>query len=343
MLITTQLEEPQLEQPQLEQLQAEQFQSERLRQQYLAAMGVTLWLPRQVLPGAAASPVWRWQAATPAASSAVQAAELTTVSARPVTHNAPLRQLVQGAKAAAGVQPAPAAVAAVSPAAAVPVGVSTPASVSKAKAKAKAVPEHQAPDAGAAVDALVLKSAAGPEVDVHAAVKTVTDSARALPSSAAVPRFRLAMLSYSDCLVVTEMPTSNAQVWTYEHQQLLNAVLAAVGLGGSPQASSGLYEFQWPLDPRARFDQSEAIARHSLEVALADVLQTSHRVLLLMGKSAQAYLLPSAQLGVSGQLIEHQGRSALCCHGLNEVLRLPGLKAELWRQLQPLRKLPLGR
>ncbi|MFT6915032.1 MAG: hypothetical protein ACJAWL_001335 [Motiliproteus sp.] len=313
---------------QSEQFQSEQHQSEQLRQQYLAAMGVTLWLPRQVLPGAAASPAWHWQAAAPESSGSkpAVAADLTTASVRPATHGAPLRQLVQGTSAAAPVQPAQSAEPPVLPAA--------------------AAPEHQAADAvvEAAVDAVVVKPSASPALAVATTATAISTDPAALPSSRskAVPHFRLAMVSYSDCLVITDLPTRNAQVWSAEHQRLLNAIVAAVGLGGSAQLSGGLHEFQWPLDPRARFDQSEAIARHALEVALAGVLQTSHRVLLLMGESTQRYLLPAAQPAASGQLIEHQGRSALCCHGLNEVLRLPGLKAELWRQLQPLRKLPVG-
>lgn len=151
------------------------------------------------------------------------------------------------------------------------------------------------------------------------------------------------MISYSDCLVVTELPISQHLPWSGQHQQLLNAVVRAVGLGGDAQLTNGVREFIWPLDPQARFDQSAPIARHALQVELTAVRQDRHRVLLLMGAQAAEYLLPLEQVITSGQWVESQELPTLCCHGLHEVLRLPGLKAELWRQLQPLRSLADGR
>ncbi|MEH6824125.1 MAG: hypothetical protein V7629_09485 [Motiliproteus sp.] len=300
------------------------IQQEQLRQQYLAAIGVTLWLPRRALPGAAASPTWRCQAARSGAGARLEAA-VTDASAdssapRPVANTAQIRELlprpVEAGSAAALVHPSAVTAPPVSQAAAIAAELQSSATV---ETDARVKP-------GAEVVAQVkqgLESGLGPKV-----------------AASTVPRFRLAMIGYSNCMVVTELPTSQAQAWSGQHQQLLDAILTAVGLGDGSQASANVCEFKWPLDPLARFDQSAPIARHALQVAVAREQQAAHSVLLLMGSSAQQYLLPPEQDVAQGQLIDYQGRSALCCHGLNEVLRLPGLKAELWRQLQPLRKLP---
>ncbi|MEH6469832.1 MAG: hypothetical protein V7752_01165 [Halopseudomonas sp.] len=298
-----------------------EIQQEQLRQQYLAAMGVTPWLPRQVLPGAAPSPVWRWRAAeldastvsgslaTPATSTAAGPA----ASERALPNKAPLRQLLSGQSEAA---PA------------------TEQAVTERVADSSQTSPSPSLATAPVATALVKEAVASTAVPAQG---RDTDT-----SASVIPRFRLAMVSYQHCLVVTELPTSRSQSWSDQHQQLLDAIVVAVGLAGASQASSGISEFQWPLDPLAKFDQSEPIARRALELELTRVRQPEQQALLLMGQAAFRYLLPLDHDQTAGQLIECQQQPALCCYGLNEVLRIPGLKAELWRQLQPLRNLPSG-
>jgi hypothetical protein len=152
-----------------------------------------------------------------------------------------------------------------------------------------------------------------------------------------IPRFKLALVAYPHCMVITELPLRHAQPWSDSHQRLLGEIVAAIGLADRGQHPSNYREFHWPLDPAASFDQSESVARHALEVELDSMRQPEQQALLLMGRSAAQYLLPVDSVPESGVLVEINHLPALCCHGLNEVLRLPGLKAELWRQLQPLR------
>jgi hypothetical protein len=284
-------------------------------------MGVTLWLPRHPLPGAAPSPEWRRQPLEaglpsrlrPSAQSGV-AARIETSHARAEvvgrpdtdpshanptpTDKVPLRQLLQGGASPTAPTSSDTA--------------SKPADLSPLNGSRGAAEEPPA-------TAPVAASPAIPE---------------------AAPQFRLALISYSDCLVITELPTRQNLPWSEQHQRLLNAIVAAVGLGGGSQVVGGVREFIWPMDPQARFDQSAPIARQALQVELASVQQTSHRVLLLMGARSAEYVLPHEQTLALGQWGDCQGLPTLCCHGLNEVLRLPGLKAELWRQLQPLRRMP---
>ncbi|MEH6649293.1 MAG: hypothetical protein V7707_04615 [Motiliproteus sp.] len=320
---------------------------ELLRQQYLAAMGVTSWLPRQPLPSAAPSPQWQWLDPASGGDTATR----TAAQAGRVTPAQGVSGVAQARSALAGLmstQPG-----------------------SQAKPQVEPQSESQAPTAVVPSGTLVAKPAAvdhlptavtvqsppstvGKELDQSKtktnSVATVTAAlTRQLSASPdEVPRFRLALLAYRHCLVVTELPLRHAQPWSDAHQQLLTAIVAAIGLTEPEQGPLNYREFHWPLDPAAVFDQSDVVARHTLEVELAEVRLPEQRALLLMGDSAARYLLPPDQptsdqsaLNQSlqqGVLLGDDQQRVLCCHGLNEVLRLPGLKAELWRQLQPLRQ-----
>ncbi len=145
------------------------------------------------------------------------------------------------------------------------------------------------------------------------------------------------LLGFTDCLVVTELPTNPALFWTEQHQSLLQAILASVGLGQA--GVQGQREVNWPLDPMASFDQSAPIAARALALELKALRQSEQKVTLLMGQAAINYSYPEPDSLETGRLIEREGQHWLACHGLNEVLRLPGLKAELWQQLQSLRAL----
>ncbi|RDE19652.1 hypothetical protein DV711_12275 [Motiliproteus coralliicola] len=145
------------------------------------------------------------------------------------------------------------------------------------------------------------------------------------------------LLGFADCLVVTELPTNPTLFWTEQHQSLLQAILASIGLG--QEGVQGQREVNWPLDPMASFDQSAPIAARALALELKALRQSEQKVTLLMGQAAINYSYPESDSLEFGRMIEREGSHWLACHGLNEVLRLPGLKAELWQQLQSLRTL----
>tara|TARA_R110002167_G_scaffold1878_5_gene9288 strand:- start:12562 stop:13614 length:1053 start_codon:yes stop_codon:yes gene_type:complete len=338
-------------------------QQEQLRQEYLAALGVTLWLPRQALPGAAVSPAWHWHAAKPSGSadaalnpatgtsstpvnrSLVNSASAAQENHRPLPHAMPLRQLLKEPLKQPSSPPAMTGLESAVTDSAAESQFSIAVGTEQQKILAASLDPEVEASTQVTAEASVLETAVSKTVASKAATsKTAAleaaDSGIAgseMPASTRVPKFRLAMLGYSDCLVVTELPNGQSLGWSAEHQLLLDAILNAINLGGQVQSSSGVSEFQWPLDPLARFDQSASIARHALKVTLENALKTEHRVLLLMGRSAHEYLFAPGKKLSLGELMDFQGRSTLCCHGLNEVLRLPKLKAELWRQLQPLR------
>ncbi len=299
---------------------------EQLRQQYLAAMGITPWLPRQVLPGAAPSPQWQWLDARegdPAvAAAAVSGDESGVVSSRP---------------SAVGVEAARAAMAPLRQSLTAQSGNTSSVQESLHK-QPQGSPAEMVTDSAEKGSAEPLPSSRVDKAETAAPLVEQLASSKSVNKDE-IPRFKLALVAYAHCLVITELPLRHAQPWSDQHQQLLSAIVAAIGLAERGQRSSHYREFHWPLDPTAGFDQSESVARHALEVELESMRQPGQQALLLMGQSAARYLLPPAQLPEAGVLTELNSQPVVCCHGLNEVLRLPGLKAELWRQLQPLRRL----
>lgn len=310
---------------------------EQLRQQYLAAMGVTSWLPRQSLPGAAPSPQWRWLDST--SSSGAAASDTKTQPGRSTPTSA-VSGVAQARSALAGLMSARpstpsgpqakqqiSAGAAPSEAGIVQTSIAQP--VTSGLQPSEPTTESKPSPVTNSIDQ-------GKTAPVEAVTASLTRQLSV--STGEIPRFRLALLAYDHCLVVTELPLRHAQPWSETHQQLLTAIVAASGLAQAKQAPTAYREFTWPMDPAAVFDQSEKVARHALEVELAEVRLPEQRALLLMGASAARYLMPSDQSPQQGVLLGDDQRQVLCCHGLNEVLRLPGLKAELWRQLQPLRQ-----
>ena len=305
---------------------------ERLRQQYLAAMGVTSWLPRQTLPGAAPSPKWQWVDAGTAEAESL----LSSASGASPTSTTAVSGVSQARSALAGLMSKPSQSAGAKK--------SSSSSVSVPQASVQTLPDSTSAtqsQASSLADTGLPRPKTEPVSDVatHPAVQATASLTRKLSVRAGeMPRFRLALVAFQHCLVVTELPLRHSQPWSGDHQTLLYAIVAAVGLDGARQGTPNYREFHWPLDPAAAFDQSEAVARHALEVELAEVRSPGQRALLLMGASAAQYLLPLDHSVEPAVLLGNEQQQILCCHGLNEVLRLPGHKAELWRQLQPLRQ-----
>lgn len=315
---------------------SQQQQQEQLRQQYLAAMGVSRWLPRSALPGAAPSPEWQWIAETctpfPEDLTSKQSGVSPTgnadvvVSDKVRTPKAPLRELLS-AQPSVDTEPAQAEPDPVANPAQPSAPISTPApersSQSRLSTKPATDPSREPAPAAAEFQTSTV-------VSQHPGLQQPLN-----PSS--YPRFRLVLVGFDDCLVVTELPTNAMQAWTEQHQQLLQAILSSIGLGKEGVQSQR--EVNWPLDPMASFDQSAPIAMRALALELKASRKSTQKVSLLMGQAAIKYCVAEPDEFEPGKLIEQSEQLWLPCHGLNEVLRVPGLKAELWQQLQPLRRL----
>lgn len=314
-----------------------QAAQEQIRQQYLAAMGITPWLPRRQLPGAAPSPQWSWVELDAESGAGVgakpklanQGNDSTAVNSGAPTASA---AEIQAARAAMAPLRQSLGRKSVAPS---PEVVPSPVQSDTRPPLPASSPQPLEPDRAKAGRVEALSSVADSVLASESVEQLVSATSVAKDE---VPSFKLALVAYPRCLVITELPVRHAQPWSDQHQQLLNAIVAAIGLAEPGQAPLNYQQFDWPLDRSASYDQSESVARHALDVELTQLRQPEQQAMLLMGQSAARYLLPIGQTAEAGVMIQANASPALCCHGLNEVLRLPGLKSELWRQLQPLRR-----
>lgn len=272
-------------------------QQEQLRQQYLAAMGVTAWLPVRALPGAAASPVWHWSSRDEPA-----------VRPRPAVQPQPHTQLPPQQEPSVA-KPARADIRQL---------LADPSLRSEAPPPARPAAEPPAAPA-----------------EPEAAPSVVESPSR---SRAPVPRFRLALIRYSDCLVVDELPLQSLQGFSPAHRALLARILASVGLGGSePRVEA----FAWPLVNAPHVDQGESVARGGLKTVLWRAQQGAVLPLLLLGETAAHYVLDPELPRTPGSWCDSGDAPwSLVSHSLGELLKVPGRKQELWQHLLPLRSRP---
>ncbi|SEG61163.1 uracil-DNA glycosylase family protein [Marinobacterium lutimaris] len=309
--------------------QQQRFQQEQQRHDYLSAIGITSWLPRTELPGAAASADWvagfvhgqddAWGAddidldldQQPAAQSAREAiATLDTA------------------------KPAPASVSATESAPAAPVAPSVTPANQDARAAARASLELELPSDP--------KSASRPKPKAaqQGAQSDEADKVSVTPRSGPrveAPRVKLAFMLAGDLLIVDSLPPAGRQGFGRQHQRLLQGILASLGQN---EAASDAAILSWPVLAGASLNQgpdelAKAVAR-KLEYTLSVKPVTRA---LLFGESAAQWLLGreeelDALRGIRFTL--QAGIACVASHSLSEALQVPEMKADIWRDLQPL-------
>ena len=323
-------------------------QQEQLRQQYLAALGVDCWLPRQALPGAAPSPQWQWQSTLSAQApqpAVAPSGSDTVAEEKPASRpkaGQPLRALLD-AKPAATSEPVVAEASIREPAvsATSDVGLKSASTAAASLEAASMASSTQIESQGLlqakAVADTPEQSAGSEDARGFESIQSTAAPIQQALENAKFPSFRLMLLGFGEYLVVTELPSNSSHGWSEQHRCLLVAVLRAISAKADTLEPDQLSEFSWPLDPMASFDQSEAIARRALAIEVGKFEQPERNTWLLMGQAALRCVSDQVVLE-PGQLHSMNARRVLAVNGLNEVLRIPGLKAELWQQLQPLRQ-----
>lgn len=299
-------------------------QQEALRQQYLQAIGITTWLPTQAMPGAANRVQWRWQSADAAASAetgptvseeqAVTAAashqvgNTATTASRPVSRAQDVLAQMRGETEAS--RPTPA----------------TADAEARQETDARATPAATA-SAGQA------PATAAPVPAAQNDIKAPAQSSASLPP----PRFRLLLAAYADCLVACDMPQQRPQAQSADadrHYHLLAAILQSIGLG---QGEAHFHQFDWPFINSDHIDQGPEVARQGLADVMGRMPAAADVPLLLFGVQAAEYVLP-----VGAQVAEapwqQDARWCLAAPSLHELMGVPGLKRELWQQLQYLQR-----
>ncbi len=302
---------------------------QQLRHQYLDAMGIVSWLPREQLPGALPTPDWVWEFCSLPEDLQPQTAQ-PSPSATGTSTAAPRPQNSQQNQQAA--QQARAALAA-------SLG-------DKTAEKTAPVPKVQKADARVeeVVQQVVDKTAALPEA-APALDKAFDATNIAAPDAAAEAEtdsevqapFKLAFVSFGDCLVVDTLPPQSRQGLSLQHQSLLDKILRSVGLQGG---QGDVFLLPWPMFASKTLDQGATQARkavmHKLNKSLAT--QPVSQVLLFGEAAAQMIIQRSEPLDqLRGILFSLRSDvKVLASASLSEMMTVPGCKKDVWRDLQPL-------
>ena len=166
-------------------------------------------------------------------------------------------------------------------------------------------------------------------------------------SKGPVSQFRLVTLSPTeDCLVIAEMPHTGLNQFTRFHQRLLDDMLRALNLSNrqAPQ-QPGMSEFVWPMGNQGlmgQISQDDNAAADAVCAYLSNQFGLARRkVVLLLGRAAARFVIdpdrPFDQLrGIQTGLHAEQWFAA--SFSLNELMKVPALKSETWKDLSPLRE-----
>lgn len=160
--------------------------------------------------------------------------------------------------------------------------------------------------------------------------------------ASATSKFRLIVQKVNEnCLVVAEMPHSGLNQFTRFHQNLLNDMLRALKLPLSVQPS--IREFVWPISDNrglmGHIDQDDTSAAEAVCGFLSNQFGLAQRkIVLLLGQAAARFVIePSKNFDALRGIQQgiHPEQIFAASHGLNELMKVPQLKAEAWRDLAP--------
>lgn len=177
------------------------------------------------------------------------------------------------------------------------------------------------------------------KVKTEPSTTTIIKRKKAEPATS---QFRLVTLAPNDdCLVIAEMPHSGLNQFTRFHLRLLNDILRSID--HTATTDTPMSEFIWPmgnLGLMGQMDQSDSSAADAVCAYLSNQFGLARRkVVLLFGSAAARFVIdPSRHFddlrGVQPGM--HAEQLFAVSHGLNELMKLPSLKAETWKDLTPL-------
>ena len=332
------------------------MQPQQLRHQYLQALGVVSWLPREPLSGARPSADWVWQFRRGAedARDAVdgdggheETADAPLQAGTPVSRPeraGPAPASGVGRAALLDSLDAPAAAKAAPPSRQRPLQEASATAVSRLDASRQATPrpEPSGTDTGrtATTMAPTFVPAVGtvPATVMPVPAGAVTALSLRRPDPQDVPEFKLAFLSMADGLIIDSLPPQSRGGLTAAHLRLAMALWRALGLSASQAPSAQL--LPWPAFTSRSLDQGWEQAEAAVQRKFDRLLEQSPaRFVLLLGESAGRLVLQSREGGEGMRGVLFRPRSqvpALASASLSEMLQVPGCKREVWRDLQPL-------
>ncbi|MDP0562749.1 MAG: hypothetical protein QS721_10690 [Candidatus Endonucleobacter sp. (ex Gigantidas childressi)] len=194
----------------------------------------------------------------------------------------------------------------------------------------------------------ILKNSYTPEPVVSITPEPTQPASNISPEGSANSKFRLAIIPLEpDSLVVAEIPYIGLSQFTHYHHRLLQDLSKTLMLP-LPSDPQFVREFTWPLTkiatPRGLFGQmiqNDHQAADAVKAYLTNQFGLPRRkIILLLGQAAARFVfdieLPFDKLrGIHPQ--ENNKQIIAISHGLNELMKIPGLKPEAWHDLQALR------
>lgn len=292
---------------------------EHTRQAYLEAMGIQTWYPRRAWPNARAARVLarRDEPALPVAKPASTPQRLTAAA---------ILDSVQGA-VAVGAGTADSAALAARPR-------ETP-----AKPLTETFKETLEETLTESPRANPAKSLQGKPKESQ---ETQPPKSRKKPGKSSA--FRLLVIPVApDQLVIAEMPHAGNTPFTRFHQRLLRDLLKSLDITLTGQEP--VHEFSWPLHPGlsgqgllGQIHQDDQVAAEALRAFLNNQFSfTQQRRVWLLGQAAARFVIAPEQPfeALRGIHNPRPGEPGLIvCHSLNELMKVPGLKAETWQDLK---------
>jgi hypothetical protein len=275
----------------------------RRQHQYLNAMGITSWLPRTALPGAAPSKDWVH----------------TFLYGHQMDEGSGFDELDGGADLQnEGSSPHP------------------DRSVDRSKQGVKGVLNSLEGIAPSSVTSN-SKSAAPKVPDTSdEALPDVGLTPRRDPTKA--PSFRLSFYHFGQVLVIDSMPPQSPVGMSVSRQQQLcqNMLRAMGGTGELVMPTSSL---PWPMLSGSKIDQGPNVASEAVRYKL-DKLLAEHpaSLLLLLGESASQMVMQREEGLDELRGMRFHYRSdvkVLMTRSLSEMLSIPDCKKEVWKDLQP--------
>lgn len=289
---------------------SESSRFEQRRHQYLAAIGVTSWLPRTVLAGARSSPEHVYEFLY---GHEVDVFESGVVEEASEVSEQPSQQHAMA-----------------------PV---TAASLDLLGSGRPAKPRRDLVTAPASAQAPVQKST------VQQAAQDMSSTEAAMPyvevkprlGKEKAPRFRLGFWLYKDLLVVDSLPLlSRGGITQGKYQMLCVNMVKAMGLDAELLAAP--YVLAWPMLAGDSLDQGKAEASLAVNHKINKLLQlATPRLLLFLGESA-AQMAMQREEGIDelrAVVFNYSSQiKAVTSLSLTQMLQIPECKKEVWSDMQ---------
>ncbi len=149
-------------------------------------------------------------------------------------------------------------------------------------------------------------------------------------------------LSYSwysvGVLVINEVPLQDGAAMTSSLAQLQTAMVNALALGSKAVMPQSQGEFHWPLVPGVHGDHSRSGAQQALQYQLQKLLQDKPvaRVMLMGQRCAEVLIDDAIKPGMVFREPQWPEADILLTHSLHQLLKIPSTKADAWAHMQPL-------